>query len=157
MVSKYARALLQIVLLTIAIATATVALHELGHAAAGSAAGCKDIKINFLDNEFNAYTEMRCSQGMGQAMAMSGFLLVIPFALALWMFRAKHYSLVVLGFNLIISYSDISMLSQAAMNISAAAGALMIFYGENLLVNGSFLKMEVAALYSAYEKRLGYK
>jgi hypothetical protein len=156
--NDYAKGLFQIVTITLIVATATVALHEFGHFMAGSAAGCKDIKINFLDNEFNAYTEMRCPTTMGQEIALSGFLLVIPFAGLLWLTRnQRYYSLVVLGLNLIISYSDISLISQQAMNISAAAGIMIIFFGGNLLVNSHFLKMEAAALFSSYEKRLGYK
>ena len=142
--SAYARSLIQIMIFTAAIATTTLVLHEFGHFLAGNAAGCKNIEIMLLDKNFNTYTQMNCASGSDQVLALSGFLLVVPFALALYLMNGheKYYSLVTIGFNLIISSSDIALISQTLMNIGLITGMITILYGENLLVSGHIGSLE---------------
>jgi hypothetical protein len=138
----YGRYLLAMLLATAAVTGAVVVLHEAGHLLAGRASGCTGEVA--LDKSLETYTKLRCPALQGfslEAIKLGGFFLVVPFAFLLF-FAGRKYSLIALGFNMLISLSDISFISQAPF-LFAAAGLVLVLAGENMLVNSALNAEEI--------------
>jgi hypothetical protein len=130
--------ILQVIIMALALTTTAVVLHEAGHMVAGALAGCKDIKILLFDASLETYTSMQCPGGISaNLISLSGFLLVIPFAIAVYFQGGydRFYSLVILGFNFMISGSDLSVLGNIVSNLAAMSGAAMILFAENKIIS----------------------
>ncbi len=141
----YASVLVYIMVFTFIIIASTVVLHESGHFLVGNLIGCNDIEIIFLDETFNTYTKMVCSQGMENRLYLtlyiSGLAFILPFALLLYFLKGyeKYYYLVVLGFNFIISSSDIANFPEIFGYSSIILGSILLVYGEIMLIS-SYIK-----------------
>lgn len=137
----YLSALAYVLVFNLIIITTTLVLHEAGHFATGSLLNCQNMEIVLLDSSFNTYTEMNCPVTLSSLesgiLNLSGFLFVIPFTILLMFFDnyEKFYSFVAIGFNLLISSSDMAFLPQFAFYISALLGIFIIIYGEILLID----------------------
>jgi len=131
MSAMYARKFVALVAITIAITAAVVILHELGHFAIATSEGCQ-AKITLLDADMQTYTTVACRPT--QAIELGGLLFTVPFGVLLLAFGRK-YSMIALGFNLAVSWSDFALISTSAAYALAAAGLLMIIFGENMIVN----------------------
>lgn len=146
---NYFHLLFYILLFNTAMITVTVVLHEGGHFLMGSYFECRDANIILLDSEtMSTYTEMNCPPDVPLLpLLLSGFLLIIPFSLSflvLWGFPEKYFCWVIIGFNIIISISDIMILTNSFIYIFALilAGFAMIVYGETLLINKFLIFIE---------------
>jgi hypothetical protein len=136
----YLSVLVHVAVFTFVIATATVVVHEYGHFVSGSLLGCSNSEIVLLDQNFETYTKMSCmgaDSGRDLLLALSSFLFIIPLSLVMFFLSRyeKYHSFVILGFNMIISASDFSYFPQALGTAALLAGALLVVYGENLLVD----------------------
>lgn len=141
----YVSILLHIVIFNVTLTSATIVFHELGHFTAGSMAGCDNIKVVLLDNHMTTYTQMNCSSTVpSYILFFSGFMLVIPFAIFLFFLKnyEKFYSLVALGFNLIISISDVVLFSSFLALPFLILGILFVVIGETFLINRYLLFIE---------------
>ncbi len=151
MASEKRRGILQIVIFALALTTTAVVLHEAGHLVTGWAAGCKDISITLFSTNLETYTSMQCAQMGGllpDILALSGFLFVVPFAIALYLQGGyeKFYSLVVLGFNFMIASADMELIGQIAANATIMAGAILILVGENMVISRFMNKLDIEAI-----------
>ncbi len=141
----YVSVLVYIITFTFIIIASTVVLHESGHFFVGTLIGCEDIEIVFLDQTFNTYTKLVCPQDLEQVMFLtlyiSGLAFILPFAVILYLMSGyeKYYALIVLGFNFIISASDIANFPAVFGYTSLILGAALLVYGEMLLIS-SYLK-----------------
>ena len=139
----YLRLLLYIVILNVSIVSATLLFHEAGHFFIGDYLGCKNIKIIIFDSSlFNTYTEMNCPPSTPLfLLELGGFLFVIPFSLffllLLGSFPEKNFFWIILGFNVLISLSDMMVLVKAFIFIFSFTllGTILIIIGENLLID----------------------
>jgi len=139
----YLRLLLYIVILNVSIVSATLLFHEAGHFFIGDYLGCKNIKIIIFDSSlFNTYTEMNCPPSAPLfLLELGGFLFVIPFSLffllLLGSFPEKNFFWIILGFNVLISLSDMMVLVKAFIFIFSFTllGTILIIIGENLLID----------------------
>lgn len=134
----YLSVLFHVAVFTFVIVTTTVVLHEYGHFFVAQASGCTGNQIVLLDDKFETYTTMDCPAGTNNTLLeLSSFTFIIPFALILFLLSRyeKYHAFVVLGFNMVISSSDFGLIFSAASYLSLFAGAGLIIYGENLLVN----------------------
>jgi hypothetical protein len=141
----YLSILLHIVIFNVTLTSATIVFHEIGHFSAGSLAGCDNIKVVLLDSHMSTYTQMNCSSTVsGYVLFFSGFMLVIPFAILLFFLKnyEKFYSFVALGFNLIISISDVALFSNFLALPFLILGILSVVIGETLLINRYLLFIE---------------
>lgn len=133
---------LYVVMLNASMVITTIVLHEAGHNVLGQVFGCKDIKIVLFDSGTgSSYTQMNCS-GFSDfnAIALGGFLFVVPFGLIFLLMRGlpeRNLGLIMIGFNLMASYTDISIVTDALVmpGIAAISGMAMLIVGETLLVN----------------------
>ncbi len=102
-----------IIIITNFIFIGTITTHEFGHVLMAQSADCQDIKIVY-ELRGLPHTEINCSNiSEKQKWAMGGLLL--PFLVAaLLMFgggkSVKEFALQIIGFNLIIAYSDIQVM-----------------------------------------------
>ena len=146
----YFSVLVYIIVFTVVITTSTIVLHEFGHFYLGNAFGCSNIKIMLLDSSYNTYTQMNCSPDMPSYMLYSlmlgGFLFILPFCGLLLLLKSyeKYYALIVLGFNMIVSTSDLGLFPSAFTYASLLGGAALILYGESLLINKYIFNIEYA-------------
>ena len=147
--SHYFHLLFYILLFNTSMITATIVLHEGGHFLVGSSFGCKDAKIILLDSyTMSTYTQMSCPPEVPVLpLLLGGFLLIIPFSLSFLLLRGfpeKFFCYVILGFNLIISLTDIMIITDAFAYILAIiiAGFGLIVYGETLLINKFLIFIE---------------
>jgi len=136
---KHVKAIAMTLLIVAVIVTATVIIHESGHFAAGTLLGCKDVQVTLFDEHLETYTKMSCGS-IGQvkfdAIALGGLMFILPISLVLFLLNKKNYSMIIFGFNLVISSSDYTyFLPSAAVYASIIAGALTVIYGESLLVD----------------------
>src|SRR3989344_2098792 len=144
----YISALLYIIIFNIIVVSSVIALHELGHFYIGQYLGCENIKIVLLDESLKTYTQMNCSPDMPMpsiyALMLAGFLFVIPISIALIFMRnyEKFYSVIAIGFNFLISSSDLSVFPAAFSYIFPVLGVIFILYGETLLINNYLMHID---------------
>jgi hypothetical protein len=144
-IKVYLSVLLHIIIFNVTLTSATIVFHELGHFYTGSLAGCDNIKIVLLDSHLSTYTQMNCTTEIsGYLLFFSGFILVIPFAILLFLLKnyEKYYALVALGFNFIISLSDIVLFSSSLSIPFIVLGVISVIIGETLLINKYLLFIE---------------
>lgn len=126
------------ILLNISIATSTIFLHESGHYLLGLLSGCKNIKFVLIDQTLGTYTEMSCPHEQPVYFPILGaFLLVLPYALFFLLLDRmpeKNLFLIILGFNFLISASDLPPL-QLLQYFSLAIGGILISLGEFLFID----------------------
>ncbi len=130
-----------IVVVNIAVALSTLALHELGHMVVGSYLGCSNIRIVLLDlDSLGTFTQMNCPSPIpGMAILGSAFALVAPFSAALYFlkdFSERSLWAVAIGFNLMLASIDVlqafqTMLAVGVLNI---LGISMIAVAEYFFV-----------------------
>jgi len=119
----------------------TVVLHESGHYITAYCAGCKHIKLVFLDSDVGTYTEMACpTEHPLYFAALGALLLTLPFALAFLLLRnlpEKNIFWISFGFNLTIMVVDIPeiLLLKPA---SFVLGLVFFTIGEILLIDSLF-------------------
>jgi hypothetical protein len=123
----------KIMLIGMLIVAGVVALHETGHYLAGKADGCRNVEVVFLDSEFQTYTKMNC-QSPNNLMFLSGLILVVPLCIAMF-FVNRSYSLIIFGFNLLISSADFSYFPEILGLIAAGAGFATVIGGEVMIAN----------------------
>ena len=131
-----------VILLNVAIVLATLTIHEAGHYILGHVSGCNNIRIVLFDSDNGStYTYMKCSENTNYGIiALGGFLLVIPFGMLFFFIKPlteRYLWFVIIGFNLIISYSDIGIITNLFMMpvLLTFSGAFMLVLGETLLVD----------------------
>lgn len=137
-----------IVLLNSVVLMASTVLHELGHLFIGQLFGCAASKIVLIDLALThglpgPYTELVCPIGIGPvALAVSGFALLVPFALLLASLRAfpEHLlGVTALGLSFVLASMDLSTVSVPEVALIALiAGNLLIAASELLLVQSFF-------------------
>jgi len=125
---------------SISIVITTIVLHEMGHYYTGKTIGCRDIKIFLFDESNQAtYTQMNCKD-FSPILMLSGFFFIIPFAIYLAYlkyFPERHFSLIIIGFNFLISSLDIMVFTNIYL-ISLflnLLGFIIIILGETLLID----------------------
>jgi hypothetical protein len=133
--SNYVKSLAYVLLLNVSLVLTVVVFHEMGHAAAGMAYGCGDIRIVVYEAETsNTYTQMNCSfDAPIQPLAMAGWLLIVPYALLFYLLALpeRNFWLVVVGFNFMISSSDLGLVVlPAIVPLFMVLGASLVLYGE---------------------------
>jgi len=125
-------------LLNISIAASTVLLHESGHYLMGLLSECKNIRFVLIDQNLGTYTEMNCPHEQPAYFPIIGaFLLTLPYAiffLLLGEMPERNLFFIVLGFNLLISSSDLPPV-QILQYLSLAAGGILISMGEFLFID----------------------
>jgi len=139
----YINLLLYLIILNVSVVSATLIFHEAGHFFVGEYIGCKNIKIVLFDSSiFNTYTEMNCPLNIQLSLLeLGGFILVIPFSLSFLLFLdgfpEKKFFWVILGFNLLISLTDLTYFSKAFIFtlLLTIIGIALIIFGENLLID----------------------
>lgn len=138
----FAQLLVYIMLLNLAIFSASVGLHEIGHAVFGNALGCFSEKIVLMDfaYERGPYTELTCPQNTQAVfLGLSGFPFVILFGIAFLLLNMpeKHFGFVVLGLAVILSGLDMMLVVNTSLMASLATvvGAAFIILGETKLIN----------------------
>ena len=134
-----------VALINASVAFATVAFHEAGHYTLGHFLGCSGIEITLFDNTGGAYTEMSCPPSANIAvLALGGSLFVIPFGLILFLLRfpERRSWVIAIGFNLIISYADIAMVTNMLMipAFLTISGIAMFITGQSTLINNFVYK-----------------
>ena len=117
----------------IAVIIGVMILHETGHYIAGRAAGCSNVEIVFLDSELQTYTKMNC-ENPSNMMFLSGMILIVPLCIAL-LFVNKSYSLIIFGFNLLISSADFSYFPGVFSMLAMATGFLTVIGGEVMIAD----------------------
>lgn len=139
---SYSQILTYLVLMNTAIVLSTVLLHEFGHVVAGEQFGCTNIKLVMYDSETSdTFTQMSCPENAPVApIALAGFLFAVPFALLFVLikdFPEKYFSLVILGFNFVISTSDILSITGVPVYqaILIVAGGAIVIIGESLIID----------------------
>lgn len=139
----YINLLLYLIILNISVVSATLFFHEAGHFLMGEYLECKNIKIVLFDSSlFNTYTEMNCPPNTTiLLLELGGFLLTIPFSLFFLIFLngfpEKHFFWVILGFNLLVSLSDLTYFTKVFIFILlfTIIGTILLIIGENLLID----------------------
>jgi hypothetical protein len=157
MKNVYIAALMNIILLNILVTSGTIVLHEAGHYATGLMMGCSEMQIILLDHSLNTFTEMNCPDSPGYAMNslfMAGFLFVLPMSIILMVSRSheRYYGFVSLGFNMLISSSDIAFLPVLAGYVIMILGFFVLVYGEIYLINNYMLFLENLHVKTSTEK-----
>lgn len=128
-----------IIIFNILAISATIILHEGSHFFAGIYFGCEEIKIVLIDfPNLNTYSELKCSaQAPIFFLALAPLVLVTPFGLSFLLLRKlpeKHLSWIIIGFNFIISMSDLRFASLIGYLI-LAIGIILVIYGQILFIN----------------------
>jgi hypothetical protein len=138
----YAAPFLYVLLINISVILATVVLHETGHAILGDNLGCTNIKIVIYDQQnSNTYTQMSCPNNVTiEPLALAGFLLIIPYALLfvfLKRFSEKHFSIIIMGFNFMLSLPDLVAVTGSVLlsSVITMIGALLVVLGEALFID----------------------
>jgi len=125
-------------LLNVSVAASTVLLHESGHYLIGLLSECKNIRFVLIDQTLGTYTEMNCPHEQPAYFPIIGaFLLTLPYALFFLLLDKmpeKNLFFIVLGFNLLISSSDLPPV-QILQYLSLAAGGILISMGEFLFID----------------------
>ena len=144
----YFSVLFYIIIFNAIMISSTIVFHELGHFVIGSSISCQGMQIVLLDQSFNTYTKMNCPPEIPDyfiyALMLGGFLIVAPFAFLLSLFKGyeRHYSLIVIGFNSLISSSDLSIFPKIYSYLFMIFGVIVVMYGEALLISRYLLFVE---------------
>jgi len=133
--------LLSTFLFNILIVGSTIVMHESGHYITAIAAGCKKIRLVFLDSEVGTYTEMSCPTEQPPYFATVGALFfTVPFALGFLLLRfmpERNIFWISLGFNFTIMVLDIPEI-MFLRPLSFAAGLILFTLGEVWLIDSLF-------------------
>jgi hypothetical protein len=125
-------------LLNISVAASTVLLHESGHYLMGLLTECKNVRFVLIDQNLGTYTEMNCPHEQPAYFPIIGaFLLTLPYALLFFLLDKlpeKNLFFIVLGFNLLISASDLPPV-QILQYLSLTAGGILVSIGEFLFID----------------------
>jgi len=133
--------LICVVILNILITSATVFLHEISHFLAGIYFHCKEIRIVLIEYpNLKAYTEMRCQPNTQYIFpALSPLVIITLFGilfLSLENLPEKNFCWVVIGFNLIISISDmLHFIPTFLIYLTLIVGVILIISGQFLFIN----------------------
>jgi hypothetical protein len=114
-------------------------LHEISHFLAGIYSGCKEIKTVFTTPPFKAYTEMVCQPEAQYILpALAPIIFVTLFGI-LFLFLEnmpeRNFFWIIIGFNLIISVSDIRHFIPFFLIYSQSIGLILIIFGQFLFTN----------------------
>jgi hypothetical protein len=141
-IRKYLPAFIFVIIFNIIVVTAVIVVHEEGHFFTGVFLSCNNMKIVLFDSSLlSTYTQMACPSDVHtQLLFWGGFLFVVPLALTLYFlkdFNEKYFCWVILGFNFIISSSDITVLSGfwEVSFLFVVLGTAVIVIGEILLAD----------------------
>jgi len=125
-------------LLNVSVAASTVLLHESGHYLIGLLSECKNIRFVLIDQTLGTYTEMNCPHEQPAYFPIIGaFLLTLPYALFFLLLNKipeRNLFFIVLGFNLLISASDLPPVP-FLQYLSLAVGGILISIGEFLFID----------------------
>jgi hypothetical protein len=125
-------------LLNVSVAASTVLLHESGHYLMGLLTECKNIRFVLIDQTLGTYTEMNCPHEQPAYFPIVGaFLLTLPYALFFLLLDKmpeRNLFFIILGFNFLISSSDLPPV-QILQYLSLAAGGILISVGEFLFID----------------------
>ncbi|MEM5875337.1 MAG: hypothetical protein QXW01_00070 [Candidatus Aenigmatarchaeota archaeon] len=140
-IRKYLKNFLYILTITVLISISTIIIHEFGHFLLGLIANCKDVKIILFGFDFmKTYTILECMKNLDKKIiGLSGSFLVLPICIIMFLWIKtpdKYLSLVMLGFNLIISTWDFEKYLGFINN------ELIIFLGIVLIIMGEILTVE---------------
>jgi len=142
----YIMPLVYIILFNIIVVIAVVAIHESGHFFVGNSFGCTNIKVVLLDSSSGStYTQMSCPpETPVEPLLLAGFIFTTPIALLLSLMRGfpeRYFYMVILGFNLMISSSDIITFVRYNQ-LFILAGTILIIIGEMLLIEKLLIMKE---------------
>jgi len=132
---------LYIILLNVSVVLVTVSMHEFGHYTVGTALGCENMKIIILDSVVgNTYTQMNCPLDTNVILiAFGGFLYTTIFGLLFILLKKleeRYLGVVVIGFNLTISSSDLALVTNTLLPIVLVfIGLIVTIIGETLLTD----------------------
>ena len=141
--------LVRIVLFDILIVFSTVILHEVSHFFTGIYFGCDEIKTTLIDfPSFSAFTEVKCKPQIPlYFFALTPLIFITIFGVSFLLLGdlpEKHLSWVIIGFNIIISISDLTRLQILMKYLIVILGVSLIIYGQirfiNRLINYYFFK-----------------
>jgi hypothetical protein len=137
--------LLCTLLFNVLIVTSTLLLHETGHFLTGLYAGCKNIKLVIFDSVLGTYTEMNCPTEQNVLFPLIGALLItVPYSISflfLKTFPERNFFWISLGFNFIISMTDVPAIT-ALQIFSFVAGIVLVIFGGVLLIDKLLLFIE---------------
>lgn len=140
--------LVYIILLNIVMAIAIIVIHEEGHFFAGEQSGCENMKIVLYDASLaSTYTQMNCPpETEVNLVLLGGFLFTTPFALLFFVLRGfpeKYFYLIIIGFNLTISSSDILFLTKNLFTyVTVILGIIVIIFGEIKMIDSVIMLEE---------------
>ncbi len=127
-----------IIIMTNFIFIGTVSVHEFGHLLSSSQSGCEEAKIVY-ELRGLPHTEVSCEDVSQQNKWILGGIL-LPFIVAIFFIFCggkfiKELALQIIGFNLILSYIDLTSLktSEAIATIGIIAGVSLILFSLALL------------------------
>jgi hypothetical protein len=99
---------------------------------------CKNIRFVLIDQTLGTYTEMNCPHEQPAYFPIVGaFLLTLPYALFFLLLDKmpeRNLFFIILGFNFLISSSDLPPV-QILQYLSLAAGGILISVGEFLFID----------------------
>ncbi len=131
-----------IALISVSISLATIVVHELGHFFAGISEKCDPMKIILIDSYgMKTYTEMECPETKNLAIKISfgGLFTGTLFALLFYIVpvtQDRYFSLIVLGFNFIISsYDLLSFIGYVGFSALILLGGFLITLGEVFIID----------------------
>jgi hypothetical protein len=133
----YLRYFIFIITITNFIFIGTISLHEFGHFAAANFYECESSKIIY--ENYLPYTEALCNDTNNQLIfTLSGFFLPLLIAVFLFIIGGifiRDISLLIIGFNLIVSFKDLKNigLTDNIIMVIILAGVLSIVLGIVLL------------------------
>jgi hypothetical protein len=134
-----------VVVFNILITSATVFLHEISHFLAGIYFGCKEIRVVLIEYpNLKAYTEMKCQPNIQYIFpALAPLILISSFStlfLSLKNLPEKNFCWIIIGFNLIISISDmLQFIPTFLIYLQSIMGILLVISGQYLFINGIIL------------------
>lgn len=136
--------LIYVVIFNVLITAATVLLHEISHFLAAIYSGCKEIKIVLIEYpNLKAYTEMICLPNTQYIFSgLAPLILITLFGLlflSLEKLPEKNFCWIIIGFNFIISVSDILHFIPSILVYSQLIGAVVVVIGEFLFINDIIL------------------
>ena len=129
------------IIFNVLVVSTTLLLHEAGHFFIGMLVGCKNVKLVLFDSALGTYTEMNCPNEQQLYFPLIGsFLFALPFFLLfliLTKFPERNFFWISLGFNFLISVSDIPPILplDILQIVSFGFGFILIIYGEIILID----------------------
>jgi len=133
------REILSIALMNLILFFALLAVHEIGHSAAGMLLGCKYEKFVLIDsNLIGPYTEMYCSNIDSTLIFISGLLITASFsAMLLLGAPTRNLFLTSIGLSIIFSSMDMSIASniQQLLYPMASMGFMVTAAGEYFMAS----------------------